>query len=165
MPANEEYVAYIKKNYIEKFAETFKIDFKSKFLVDLWAREFAKFTTEALDEGWDTFLSTVSPNYLPKLDMAKDIFRIEANRINERDALKKNDTFGDDFPVNNDPKFAEVTKLAMDLLAGKIEKIDYYRECEAMYRRFGMTVDAMIFKKLADGVDASQDDKKDYCPF
>ena len=148
--SSQDYQEFVKKNYVEKFAKTFNIDFKSKFLVDLWTREFAKFPRQALDDGWDTFMSTVTPNYLPKLDVAKEIFRIETNRINEAKKMKTIVDLDGTYPKTDTAKFSEVSQLAMDMLAGRIDKADYYMECSDMYGRFGDEVSRLHFKKLEE---------------
>jgi len=146
--SSQDYQEFVKRNYVEKFAKTFNIDFKSKFLVDLWTREFAKFPKQALDDGWDTFMSTVTPNYLPKLDVAKEIFRIETNRINEANKMKTIVDLDGTYPKTDKARFGEVSQLATDMLAGRMTKADYYLECANMYERFGDDVSKVHFKRL-----------------
>jgi len=159
--SSDQYQAFVKREYVEKFAKTFNIDFKSKFLVDLWTREFSKFPKQALDEGWDTFMSTVTPNYLPKLATATEIFRIEMNRLNERERMNVIDNLDEEFPMTDSAKFSEVTKLANDLLSGRMNKVDYYHECSEMYERFGEEVAKKRFKKLEMDLRAGKEVKDD----
>jgi hypothetical protein len=154
--SSQDYQEFVKENYVLKFAKTFKIDFKSKFLVELWTREFAKFPKQALDDGWDTFMSTVTPNYLPKLDVAKEIFRIETNRINEKKKMETIVDLDGTYPKTDSAKFSEVTQLANDLLAGRIKKADYYLECSEMYGRFGDELSRIHFKELEEKARAGE---------